>query len=156
MLKDEKQQIAARLKDYCAQKGSQNKAANSMTGVSSATVSKVLAGDWDTISDDMWRTIASQVGHERKGWNIAPTQAYKRMTFLLTNAQRESLVLAVTGDAGCGKREEKKSHKELRRRRTACLPPVLLGVLEQAHIHGQAAPLHGHRLHGLHGVGHDG
>ena len=32
MLKDEKQQIAARLKDYCAQKGSQNKAANSMTG----------------------------------------------------------------------------------------------------------------------------
>lgn len=110
MLKDEKQQIAARLKDYCTQKGSQNKAANSMTGVSSATVSKVLAGDWDTISDDMWRTIASQVGHERKGWNIAPTQAYKRMTFLLTNAQRESLVLAVTGDAGCGKTEAIKNY----------------------------------------------
>ena len=98
MLKDEKQQIVTRLKDYCAQKGSQNKAANSMTGVSSATVSKVLSGDWDTISDEMWRTIAAQIGHERKGWNIAPTQAYKRMTFLLTNAQRESLVLAVTGE----------------------------------------------------------
>ena len=42
MQKDEKQQIAARLKDYCAQKGSQNKAANSMNGVSAATVSKVL------------------------------------------------------------------------------------------------------------------
>ena len=53
MQKDEKQQIAARLKDYCAQKGSQNKAANSMNGVSAATVSKVLAGDWDTISDEM-------------------------------------------------------------------------------------------------------
>ena len=58
----------------------------------------------------MWRTIASQVGHERKGWNIAPTQAYKRMTFLLTNAQRESLVLAVTGDAGCGKTEAIKNY----------------------------------------------
>ena len=43
MQKDEKQQIAARLKDYCAQKGSQNKAANSMNGVSAATVSKVQA-----------------------------------------------------------------------------------------------------------------
>lgn len=59
MQKDEKQQIAARLKDYCAQKGSQNKAANSMNGVSAATVSKVLAGDWDTISEEMWRTIAA-------------------------------------------------------------------------------------------------
>lgn len=110
MLKEEKQQIAARLKEYCAQKGSQNKAANSMNGVSSATVSKVLAGDWETISDEMWRTIASQVGHERKGWHIAETRAYKRMTFLLDNAQRESLVLAVTGDAGCGKTEAIKNY----------------------------------------------
>ena len=43
MQKDEKKQIAARLKEYCAQKGSQNKAANSMNGVSSATISKVLS-----------------------------------------------------------------------------------------------------------------
>jgi Cdc6-like AAA superfamily ATPase len=110
MQKEEKQKIAARLKDYCAQKGSQNKAANSMNGVSSATISKVLAGDWDTISDEMWRTIAAQTGHEAKQWRIVETRAYKRMTFLLDNARVDSLVLAVTGDAGCGKTEAIKSY----------------------------------------------
>lgn len=109
MQKEERQQIAARLKDYCAQKGSQNKAANSLNGVSSATVSKVLAGDWDTISDEMC-TIASQIGHETKGWQIAETRAYRRMAFLLNNAKTDSLVMAVTGDAGCGKTEAIKNY----------------------------------------------
>lgn len=62
MTKDEKVQIAERLKSFCVQKGSQNKAAKSM-GISSATLSKVLNNDWDTISDDMWRSIAAQTGH---------------------------------------------------------------------------------------------
>ena len=110
MQKDERQQIAGRLREYCAQKGSQNKAANSLNGVSSATVSKVLSGDWDTISDEMWRTIASQIGHETKGWQIAETRAYKRMAFLLNNAKTDSLVMAVTGDAGCGKTEAIKNY----------------------------------------------
>ena len=110
MQKDEKQQIAARLKDYCVQKGSQNKAANSLSGVSSATVSKVLAGEWDTISPEMWRTIASQIGHEARGWQIAQTRAYNRMAFLLDTAKTDSLVMAVTGDAGCGKTEAIKNY----------------------------------------------
>lgn len=110
MQKDEKKQIAARLKEYCAQKGSQNKAANSMNGVSSATISKVLSGDWETISDEMWRTISAQTGHETKGWQIAETRAYKRMTFLLDTAKNDSLVMAVTGDAGCGKTEAIKNY----------------------------------------------
>lgn len=110
MKKDEKKQIVARLKEYCAQKGSQNKAANSMNGVSSATISKVLSGDWETISDEMWRTISAQTGHETKGWQIAETRAYKRMTFLLDTAKNDSLVMAVTGDAGCGKTEAIKNY----------------------------------------------
>ena len=52
MTNNERQAIAVRLKNYCDQKGSQNKAAKSL-GISSATVSKVLAGEWETISDDM-------------------------------------------------------------------------------------------------------
>lgn len=55
MIKDEKQQIAARLKEYCDKMGSQNKAARSLNGTSTATVSKMLSGDWETISDEMWR-----------------------------------------------------------------------------------------------------
>ncbi len=115
MVNEERKQIAAQLKEYCAQKGSQNKAANSMNGVSSATISKVLNGDWETIGDDMWRSIASQCGHETKEWRIAETQAYKRMSFLLDNAKVDSLVLSVVGDAGCGKTEAIKNYAKQNR-----------------------------------------
>lgn len=115
MQKREKEAIASRLRSYCAQKGSQNKAARSLVGVSSATVSQVLSGNWELISDDMWRAIGSQIGAERDAWVVAETQAYRRMVFLLDNAKEDSLVLAVTGDAGFGKTEAIKtwtlSHK---------------------------------------------
>ena len=109
MTNNEKQAIAARLKNYCDQKGSQNKAAKSL-GISSATVSKVLANDWETISDDMWRSIAARTGHDATQWAIVRTSAYDRMTFLLTQAQEESLVLGVIGFAGCGKTEAIKNY----------------------------------------------
>lgn len=105
MTNEQKQQISERLRAYVEQKGSGNKAAASMTGVSSATVSKVLSGKWDTISDDMWRSIAAQCGHKAEGWQLVETRAYKAMTFTLENAQRDSLVMAVIGEAGSGKTE---------------------------------------------------
>ena len=103
MQKDQKQQICDQRLSVCDQKGSQNKAANSMNGVSSATISKILAGSWETISDEMWRTVAAQTGGKVEGWQVVSTQAYDRMTFTLTNAQADALVLAVTGEAGSGK-----------------------------------------------------
>lgn len=108
MKKDEKQQIVARLREYCAQKGSQNKAATSMN-VSSATVSKMLAGDWENISDEMWRTVAAQTGHDSRPWTMGDTRALRRMDFLLSSAKADCLTIAVTGDAGCGKTESIRS-----------------------------------------------
>lgn len=110
MTNEQKQQICERLRAYVEQKGSGNKAAASMTGVSSATVSKVLSGKWDTISDDMWRSIAAQCGHKAEGWQLVETRAYKAMTFTLENAQRDSLVMAVIGEAGSGKTEAIKNY----------------------------------------------
>lgn len=110
MKREEKQRIAESLRRYCDQKGSQNKGANSLSGVSSATVSKILAGTWDTISDEMWRTVSSQTGLSRGGWEVVGTKAYETMTFTLSNAQADSLVLAVTGDAGSGKTEAVKNY----------------------------------------------
>lgn len=115
MTQEEKQRISERLRDYCQQKGSQNKAANSLNGVSSATISKILAGSWETISDDMWRGIASQIGHDARGWSLATTSVSGLMTFTLENAKNESLVLAVTGYAGCGKTEAIKQFSESHR-----------------------------------------
>lgn len=110
MTNEYKQQICEQLRAYVEQKGSGNKAAASMNGVSSATVSKVLSGKWDTISDDMWRSIAAQCGHKAEGWQLVETRAYKAMTFTLENAQRDSLVMAVIGEAGSGKTEAIKNY----------------------------------------------
>lgn len=106
----EKQRIKARLAEYVEQKGSQNKAARSLNDVSAATVSQILSGNWDLISDDMWRNVAHQVGLERHPWNVAPTRGYAKMTQILTDAQDNALVLAVVGDAGCGKTEAIKTY----------------------------------------------
>lgn len=111
MTTEQKQQIADQLRAYCGQKGSQNKAANSLNGVSSATISKVLSGQWDTIADDMWRSIAAQTGsHEAKGWQVVKTRAYDVMTFTLRSVQADSLTAAVIGGAGSGKTEAIKNY----------------------------------------------
>lgn len=110
MTTQEKQQISEQLRAYCEQKGSQNKAATSLK-VSSATVSKILAGNWETIADEMWRGIAGQInGKSAEGWQLVPTRAYNAMTFALENAQRDSLVMAVIGEAGSGKTEAIKTY----------------------------------------------
>lgn len=110
MQNEQKQQIADQLRAYCEQKGSQNKAANSLNGVSSATISKVLSGQWETIADEMWRTISAQTGAKSEGWQVVSTRAYDVMTFTLDNAQTDALVLAVTGEAGSGKTEAIKNY----------------------------------------------
>lgn len=114
MIKDEKTQIAARLKEYCEKMGSQNKAARSLNGISTATVSKMLSGQWDTISDELWRALAAQIGHDSSAWQIVKTGAYKRMAFLMEQAKEDSLVMAITGFAGCGKTEAIKSYAKSR------------------------------------------
>ncbi len=58
----------------------------------------------------MWRSIAAQTGHKAEGWQLVPTRAYKAMTFALENAQRDSLVMAVIGEAGSGKTEAIKNY----------------------------------------------
>ena len=106
----EKEQIRAKLAEFCEIKGGQNKAANTLRGVSPATISQVLNNNWDLISEEMWRTIASQIGYDPRAWVVVETRGYKRMYGLLQDAQDNALVLAVTGDAGCGKSEAIKSY----------------------------------------------
>lgn len=99
----EKKQITAALDAYCKQVGSQNKAANTMRGVSSATISQILNGNWDLITDEMWRNVAAQIDYDPRAWVVVETRQYKRLCGILADAQNNSLVFGVTGDAGCGK-----------------------------------------------------
>lgn len=112
MKQTEKQAIAEKLKAYVGSKESQNKAAKALKGVSAATVSQVLNGNWELISDEMWRTIASQIGYEARKWVVVQTEGYDSMYEVLSDAQENALVFAVIGDAGCGKSQAIKVYGE--------------------------------------------
>lgn len=103
MQNEVKQQITQKLREYCDRHESQNKAANSLQGVSSATVSQMLNENWDLIKPEMWRNVASQVGYKSKEWVYVETTDYKIINRLLQDAQANSNVFAMTGDAGSGK-----------------------------------------------------
>ena len=115
MKQTEKEAIAAKLRAYVESKESQNAAAKSLRGVSAATVSQILNGNWELISDDMWRTVANQTGYDPRQWSVVETEGYTRMTQVLTDAQQHSLVMAVVGDAGCGKSQAIKVYAEQHR-----------------------------------------
>lgn len=115
MKETEKTAISNALSNFCINKGSQNKAANALQGVSSATISQVLNNNWDLINDEMWRTIASQIGYDPRAWVVVETRGYKRMYSMLQDAQDNALVFAITGDAGCGKTEAIKSYTSAHR-----------------------------------------
>lgn len=112
-----KERIQGALRLYVAKYPSQNKAAASLEGTSAATLSTILQGKWELISDDMWRKIASQVGTaDQDEWRTVETAAAKEMDYVMDDAQRWKSVTWVVGEAGCGKttsaRLYEKGHRE--------------------------------------------
>lgn len=106
MTNNEKQLIADKLRAYVAKYASQNKAVASMKGTSAGTVSNILNGKWENISEDMWRKVSDQVksvGDKDVGWQIVETQAFHDITLALRDAQDYKNVTWVVGEAGSGK-----------------------------------------------------
>lgn len=106
MTNNEKQLIADKLRAYVAKYASQNKAVASMKGTSAGTVSNILNGKWENISEDMWRKVSDQVksvGDKDGGWQIVETQAFHDITLALRDAQDYKNVTWVVGEAGSGK-----------------------------------------------------
>ena len=102
----EKEQITGRLRAYVAKFASQNKAVASMKGTSAGTVSNILNGKWENISEDMWRKVSDQVGTvggNDEGWQIVETHAFHDITLAMRDAQNDKNVTWVVGEAGCGK-----------------------------------------------------
>ena len=101
---NEKGQIQECLRLYVSKYPSQNKAAQSLTGTSSATVSSILQGKWENISDDMWRNLASQLGTTSSNdWQVVETKAFLEMNLVMKDAQAVRNVTWIVGEAGCGK-----------------------------------------------------
>jgi len=105
MEQKQKEQIAERLRAYVAKYPSQNKAVGSLKGTSAGTVSSILNGKWELISDEMWRKVGEQVAGagQEDGWQIVETGAYQEITYAMQDAKMYRNVTWIVGEAGCGK-----------------------------------------------------
>ena len=113
----QKKDIQIALADYCARYGGQNRASKILEGVSVGTISQMVNGNWENISDDMWRKIASQIGLEADKWIAVETQNYTRLMALLQDVQENNLWMAIIGRAGSGKtfacKQYNKEHQDV-------------------------------------------
>lgn len=111
MTPQRKEQIRAALDEYCTNRGSQNAAANSLQGVSSATITQVLRGNWDNISDAMWRNISKQLGIDDV-WQVAELHATTRLNMYYGDAQHYANVHAIVQREGGSKSFSAKLYTE--------------------------------------------
>lgn len=101
---EEKQCIQAQLQAYVAKYPSQNKAVNSLKGISTGTISTILNGKFENISDEMFMRIRAQVSPVgTTDWTLCETMAFRELTTLLEDAQQNRNVAWVVGSAGLGK-----------------------------------------------------
>lgn len=98
---------------------SYDKIASGLTDVSESTVYNIARGDWGKLTDKMIRKVASQLNvrfseesNKANEWQIAPTEQYNMLNGYLEAAQRESIVLTIVGDAGCGKTTTLQNYKD--------------------------------------------
>lgn len=71
-------------------------------GISNATVSKMISGQWENISDAMWRKVQATLKIEID-WNTGETTNYRNLMELLKAAQERHLTIGISFDAGAGK-----------------------------------------------------
>ena len=98
-----KEQVRSALIAYRSNYPTLNRAAESLQGVSSATVSQLCNGKYELISDEMFVRIATQIGFAFDSWNLHEGKTFKEITFTLSDAQAYKNVIWIVGDAGCGK-----------------------------------------------------
>jgi len=107
----QKKQIQKHLMEYVKRHPSQNKAATTLNDVSSATISQILNEKWDLVADSMWRNISSQIGVKSKEWVLVDTVDFLEIQEILSDAQKQSMVMSFVGDAGSGKSAATKAYK---------------------------------------------
>lgn len=71
-------------------------------GISNATVSKMISGQWGNISDAMWRRVQAILKIDIN-WNTGDTTNYTSLIELLQAAQERHLTIGISFNAGVGK-----------------------------------------------------
>ncbi|KAA6346406.1 hypothetical protein EZS27_006056 [termite gut metagenome] len=100
----EKNAIGEALGEYIKKYQSQNKAVESLSGVSVGTVSHIVRGIYENISDEMFRSIAVQITPKiADEWQYVETYCYKEIVTALEDAKKYRIKRWIVGEAGCGK-----------------------------------------------------
>lgn len=99
----EKEKITKAAWIYVNRFDSQNHAAATLNGVSSATLSQVLNNKWDLISPKMWRTLLAALSYNPNEEAIVQTKPFDLLQKLFDDAQQNQLTVGITGQAGTGK-----------------------------------------------------
>ena len=86
---EQKNEIRELLQNYVGRYPSQNKAANSLIGISAGTVSTILNGRYESISDEMFVKLRAQISGQRaEGWQLCRTRMYQELSELFSDAQQ--------------------------------------------------------------------
>ena len=110
MEQKEKVKIVDLLQVYVNNKGSQNKAAASLKGVSPAVISHLLSGNWEPYSDDMFRKIGNQIGYNSQNWQFVHTTNANFLLETLDKVKKQQSVVTILAVAGSGKSETSKKY----------------------------------------------
>lgn len=105
-----KQYIAQELKAL-ADKTSGVRLAN-RAGVSNATISQMINGNWSLIKDEMWRKVQTTLRIDLN-WRHADTSNYNYLMTLLSGCQERSLSIGIAYDAGHSKSHTYKQYERL-------------------------------------------
>ncbi len=109
MHNDTKELISCHLRKYVEGFESQNKASLSLQNISVANISNMINGKWEKISNELWMTVASQIGVHQVQWVVVETPNFKKLGHLFLDAKQSGIVFGVIGDASVGKTEAAKS-----------------------------------------------
>lgn len=103
MTNEQKKQVRNALIRYTGNFETQQKAAESLEGVSASTMSQVKNNNWEMISDKLWQNLARQVGFYCGDWQPADTSAHLLLRILFSDAQHYAMTYGIAIGEGLGK-----------------------------------------------------
>lgn len=108
----QKNQVATRLSDLKRTYGGVNKL-GTKAGVSGGTISNIINGKYDSISEKLWAQIIHNCQITFDGWQVAETTNYKRLRDVINHARTMNWMIGISHKAGSGKTATIRSYSEL-------------------------------------------
>lgn len=143
---EQKNEIRELLQNYVGRYPSQNKAANSLIGISAGTVSTILNGRYESISDEMFVKLRAQISGQRaEGWQLCRTRMYQELSELFSDAQQFQNVAWAIAPAGSGKTTTARDYASQHGKR---FRDPLFGGHAPYRLHPRNVPSLGHRHFG--------